>query len=96
MDNFRAIQIAEGFEEVDLDVLAEAWQHLIDTRLAWQLQGFYARHAMLLIIDGVCSPPPGYELTRHNKLRSADGVLMGGDLWWRSWPVGDALTGGGL
>jgi hypothetical protein len=80
MDNFRAMQIAEGLEEVDLDVLAEAWQHLIDSHLAWQLQGHFGRTAMGLIIDGVCSPPPGYELTRNNKLRPVDGVLMGGGL----------------
>jgi hypothetical protein len=78
MDNFRAMQIAESMERVDLDVLAEAWQHLIDSHLAWQLQGYFGRTAMGLIIDGVCNPPPGYELTRNNKLRPVDGVLMGG------------------
>lgn len=46
-----AIQIREQLvtEEV------EAWQYLIDTGLAWQLQGWYGRTAQRLINDGYCT-----------------------------------------
>lgn len=29
------------------------WQHLVDTGMAWQLEGFYGRTAMAMIEDGV-------------------------------------------
>lgn len=54
MDNFTAIQIAEGLEEADHEEQIEAWQHLIDTGLAWQLQGWFGRQAASLINQGVC------------------------------------------
>ena len=40
MDNYTAVGIAEGFIEADHeDQVRQAWQHLVDTGLAWQLQG---------------------------------------------------------
>ena len=55
MDNYTAVGIAEGFIESESnDQQIQAWQHLIDTGLAWQLQGFFGRTAMSLIKDGVC------------------------------------------
>ena len=39
------------------DKRMQAWQHLIDTGLAWQLQGGFGRTAMSLIESGICSPP---------------------------------------
>jgi len=55
MDNFTATGIAEGFVEADSEEqVVEAWQHLIDTGLAWQLQGWFGRNAQALIEDGVC------------------------------------------
>ena len=32
----------------------EAWQHLIDTGLCWQLQGWFGRTARDLIDNGIC------------------------------------------
>ena len=57
-DSYTAVGIAEGFEpaESEEQVIA-AWQHLIDTGLAWSLQGWFGRTAMDLIEQGVCSPP---------------------------------------
>ena len=38
MDNYLAVGIAEGFEEAESeDQVIEAWQHLVDTGLAWTL-----------------------------------------------------------
>lgn len=54
MDNYTATMIAEGVIEVDNEeeVLA-AWQHLVDTGLAWRLQGFFGRTAANLIQEGL-------------------------------------------
>lgn len=54
MDAYTATGIAEGFIEADSEeqVLA-AWQHLVDTGLAWQLQGSFGRTARQLINQGV-------------------------------------------
>ena len=53
MDNYKAVGLAEGFIEADSEeqVLA-AWQHLVDTWLAWQLQGWFGRTAQQLIDSG--------------------------------------------
>jgi hypothetical protein len=58
MDNFRAMMIAEGEEDVDEATHIAAWQHLIDTGACWGLQGWFGRRAMELIEDGVCTLPP--------------------------------------
>ena len=48
----------EGSEEPDLSEqeLAALFQHLVDTGLAWRLQGFYGRTAMDLIEAGFVTP----------------------------------------
>jgi hypothetical protein len=53
MDNFTAVMICEGVEEAEEDQVLEAWQHLVDTGLAWQLQGFFGRQAAYLIEQGL-------------------------------------------
>ena len=54
MNNFNAIGIAEGFMEAESEEQGiEAWQHLVDTGLAWQLQGSFGRSAQHLIDQGV-------------------------------------------
>ena len=61
MDNFTATMIAEGqcdlvgIDETELtkEMYLEAWQHLVDTGLAWQLQGSFGRMAQQLIDEGV-------------------------------------------
>ena len=61
MDNYTATMIAEGqcdlagIDESELtkEMYLEAWQHLVDTGLAWQLQGSFGRTAKYLIDKGV-------------------------------------------
>lgn len=55
MDNFTAINICEGLQDACEEEVISAWQHLIDTGLVWQLQGFYGRMARELIEHGVCT-----------------------------------------
>jgi hypothetical protein len=54
--DYDAVAAAEGFDgiEHDEEELAGAWQHLIDTGLAWRLQGWFGRQAAALIEQGVC------------------------------------------
>lgn len=60
MDVFTATGLAEGFIEADNeDEVIEAWQFLIDTGTAWQLQGWFGRTAATLIENGVCTPVGG-------------------------------------
>jgi hypothetical protein len=54
MDNFTATGLAEGFIEAEsAEQVIEAWQHLVDTGLAWRLQGWFGRTAQHLINEGV-------------------------------------------
>ena len=58
MNAYRACGLCEGFEEPrDDDEVIEAWQFMIDTGLAWKLQGRFGRTANDLIEGGICSPP---------------------------------------
>ena len=54
MTNYRATGLAEGWIMADSeDEVIEAWQHLHDTRLAYQLQGWFGRTAKDLIEQGI-------------------------------------------
>lgn len=56
MDSYTATGIAEGFIEADsAEQVVEAWQHLHDTGLAYQLQGWFGRTAQDLVAQGVIS-----------------------------------------
>ena len=59
MDNYTAVGLAEGFIDAESEEqVLEAWQHLVDTGLAWQLQGSFGRTAMSLIQTGAIKPAP--------------------------------------
>jgi hypothetical protein len=53
LDTYRAVGLAEGFEQGTEDEVIEAWQYLVDTGLAWSLQGWFGRTATELIRRGV-------------------------------------------
>lgn len=56
MDDYTATMIAEGVEEASVERQREAWQHLVDTGLAWRLQGWFGRTANDLIEAGHITP----------------------------------------
>jgi hypothetical protein len=67
MDTFEAIMIAEGVEPATNDERQAAWQHLIDTGVCWNLQGYFGRTAKRLIDEGICSPPPAKQKVLENQ-----------------------------
>lgn len=60
MDAYTATGLAEGFIEADSEEQElEAWQYLVDTGLAWQLQGRFGRIARDLIEQGLINAAEG-------------------------------------
>lgn len=57
MNSYRAVALAEGFEDGTEEEVVRAWQYLVDTGLAWRLQGWFGRTAQALIQAGVINPP---------------------------------------
>ena len=58
MDSYNAVGIAEGFVEADSEEqVLEAWQYLVDTGMAWRLQGWFGRTAQQLINQGYINSP---------------------------------------
>lgn len=56
MSNLEAIDIAEGYVEPESEEqYIAAWQQLIDTGLAWTLQGWFGRRAVAMIEAGLCN-----------------------------------------
>lgn len=54
---YEATGLAEGFIEGTREEQLEAWQYLVDTGLAWKLQGWFGRAATALIEAGEITPP---------------------------------------
>ena len=60
MNNYNAVGIAEGFIECNNEkTIIKAWQYLIDTGLAFKLQGCFGRTAVDLIEQGICKKKGG-------------------------------------
>lgn len=61
MTIFEATMIAEGNAELvgydpeDEEMRINAWQLLIDTGVAWKLQGWFGRTAAAMIDQGICT-----------------------------------------
>jgi hypothetical protein len=57
MDNYQAVGIAEGFIEAESEEqVLEAWQYLHNTKLGYQLQGFFGRTLNQLLEEGLINP----------------------------------------
>jgi hypothetical protein len=55
METHEAVGIAEGYIPADtVEEELKAWQHLIDTGMCWQLQGWFGRQANFLIENKLC------------------------------------------
>ena len=50
---YRAVGLAEGFEQGTEKEIIEAWQYLHDTGIAYDLQGWFGRTARNLIEEGI-------------------------------------------
>ena len=57
MTPINAVLIAEGDIDTDQETQIEAWQYLVDTGLAWSLQGSFGRMAQQLIDQDVITAP---------------------------------------
>ena len=60
MGTYEAVMIAEGapgYADADFERHRQAWQFLVDTGLAWQLQGWFGRTAKRMIDAGEINPP---------------------------------------
>jgi len=54
MSDYEATGLAEGFIEAESEEqIIKAWQHLHDTGLAYNLQGWFGRTARDLINEGI-------------------------------------------
>jgi len=61
IDSSNAVGIAEGWLECeDMETVLQAWQYLVDSGLAWKLQGFFGRTAIHLIQGGHINAPKGF------------------------------------
>jgi hypothetical protein len=56
-NSYDAVAACEGFDGIDHEAktLISAWQYLIDTGLAWSLQGAFGRQATVMIESGICT-----------------------------------------
>jgi len=55
-DASACVESFDGIEH-DEDTILSAWQYLVDTGLAWRLQGWYGRTARDLIEAGYITAP---------------------------------------
>lgn len=54
MEDLEAIEIIESKQDSTREEEVAAWQHLINTGICWELQGWYGRMAAKLIEERVC------------------------------------------
>lgn len=62
LTSYMATGIAEGFEEAESgEQVMAAWQYLVLTGMAWQLQGSFGRAAQGLLDQGIIETAEGYD-----------------------------------
>ena len=65
---YNATMIAEGaMDETSEMSYIQAWQHLVDTGVVWELQGFFGRAAHRMLSDGTLQPAPIKDETPNNE-----------------------------
>ena len=65
---YNATMIAEGaMDETSEMSYIQAWQHLVDTGVVWELQGFFGRAAHRMLSDGTLIPPNPDEDAENNE-----------------------------
>jgi hypothetical protein len=65
---YNATMIAEGAMDETNDMsYIQAWQHLVDTGVVWELQGWMGRAAFRMISDGSIEPVPIEEEDENNE-----------------------------
>ena len=70
MTPYLAVSIAEGFEPPESqEQVIEAWQFLVDSGLAWRLQGWFGRTATDMVAQGLVKyHPPTKVVPDYNKV----------------------------
>jgi hypothetical protein len=64
---YNATMIAEGAMDETNDMsYIQAWQHLVDTGVVWELQGFFGRAAHRMLSEGTLRPAPIEETPQDN------------------------------
>ena len=53
MNTFDAVAVVSGETDAEQDQVIESWQYLVDTGIAWELQGSFGRMAYEMIQEGV-------------------------------------------
>jgi hypothetical protein len=65
---YNATMIAEGaMDETSEMSYIQAWQHLVDTGVVWELQGWFGRAAHRMLSDGTIDPAPIKDETPNNE-----------------------------
>ena len=64
---YNATMIAEGAMDETNDMsYIQAWQHLVDTGVVWELQGFFGRAAHRMLSEGTLDPAPPTDTPQDN------------------------------
>jgi hypothetical protein len=78
MDDYRAAMIAEGaIVSATWEQYLDAWQHLVDSGLAWCLQGWFGRMARDLMSAGLIAPPCPCPRTQEDVIAEKERKLEG-------------------